>query len=432
MNFGPLKFINDKVMGTWLEKDRYRSEVDNYFEILDKCCAIFNASSSEKADVEEKLERIFNSETWRSMRDVDNIRIMPATLNPESLRIFQKAEDLRKATIHSKFQTIKYTYERDANIAVEDTEQNVDFALSYVKPEYRGRYTLIAMVRYLLEFELKIFEKRTDLVGGDETEYNHLIDGLVEGLNQHYEIESRDEQNMSLTTMVNTQTVDCFLMEQYLVYMDYLDRYITELDYYRMKKLEKESSIQKEMAELEENLARASQSEREKALIEWRKVTNSQKEEFSRLNRMEVLTEGKIKVLFNHIRTFDVIYSREDYLIKKGIKQKIPKSRYYINIYNEMIEKNIYHEKYLDNIQHKDNVHNTDYKYAPFFQNMDVTQAGWIKRPDFWVNGVRSVEEDDRKDHTVVDRLEFPNEEKEKSMFRTTMNKFPHFLNIDL
>lgn len=423
--------MDGKITGAWLEKERLANEVDRYFEILDHYCLDFPVPSQEKDAISEKLELLFNSETWRRMRRPENLRIMPGLLHSDSLRIFQKADNTKKVTIYEKFPTIKYTYEKDANLFVEDQDQHIDFALCYVRPEYRGRYTLIAMINFLLEVDLKIFNKQLHATNNNETEYNYLIEGLIEGLHKHYDIESEHESTMNFLRTLNPNTVDCYLMEKFLVYLDYLDYYMSEMSHCRRERLEKESMFQQELDDIENRLSKMSLSERDHTVQNLKEIAKVRQKELADLNRREILAEGKAKTVFDFIKKMDIIHNRDETLVKKGLKDKIPKSRYYINVYKDNIEKNIFNEKYLVNIEQRENVLETKHSTAPFFQNMDSTQAAWVRRPEFWINGLRPGEEIVRKDGTIVDKLTLPNEEKVKKIFRTTIENSKHFLNLD-
>ena len=409
--------------------------MDKYFQILDKYCSVFNIPAEEKDVVEEKLANIFDSQSWRNLRHKDQMRIVPQTLSSESLRVFKKAENIQKTTVHDKFRTIDYNYEKNAHLGLEDDalQQNVDFSLCYVKPEYRSRYTLIAQMLYILEVELKIFNRRVDIVNNDENEYDKILTGITQGLNRHYKLDDLHENQQELYKSLNPDTIDYIMLEKCLVYMDYLDRSMVEMEYYKNKKFEKQDLYEKISNEIDAKLQMLKPEERDKAMLDFRTKINLLRQENQALNRLEVLTEGKIKVLWDLIKDINIIYSLEDKLISMGMKVKIPKRRYYINVYKEHIEKNIFKEGYLQNIEGKPSLLETDYKTKyKLLQNLTNEQQQWYRRPDFWVNNLREIEGQEKRDGTVVDKLKLPNEEKIKSVFRSTIQSAPSFLKLDM
>lgn len=361
---------------------------------------------------------------------------MPSFLSSNTLRIFQKNENLKKEVIYEKLATMKYTYEHETHHFADDDDksQHTDFALCYTKPELRGRYTLIAMVYFLLEVELKILNKDLEVTDNDENEYKCLLNGIKEGLDRHYQIEPDHEEtmNMSKTINLNATIVDCYLLEKFLVHLDYLDTYLNEREDYNKLKGDAQQAVNNEMADLDEKIKFLGTAERHEMIMKWKKHNEEQKQMIADYKRLEILAEGKVRVMFDLLKNFDIVYDREELMVKKGLKQKIPKSRYYINFYNENIEKDIWKEKYATKLAARETIHETEYRHAPLFQNMDPTQAAWVKRPDLVLNGLRPTEELVRKDGTIVDKLIIPNEEKVKTVFRSTIDRIPHFLNTDL
>ena len=54
-------------------------------------------------------------------------------------------------------------------------------ALAYCLPEIKSKYSLVANIKYLLKVQYKKVYRRYNLTKNIESEYDYLINGLIEG-----------------------------------------------------------------------------------------------------------------------------------------------------------------------------------------------------------------------------------------------------------
>ena len=507
MQTGPLELVAGKIQGKWPEKQFIVLESKKCFNSLQRVCEFFGVrldttndnkqiSSSSKfkengrvdlmlgklSNIKARLISILASESYKYTRKIENMRILPETLNPYNLRIFKKIDNRQKQIVHDNLFTMKYDYEMNLNktpniqsktdqinnndnqiqkgIIKNEEKLNRDFAIVYVKPELKPKHSLIANAIYMLDCELKSFRLMTELVKNDRNEYDFLIDGMIEGINKHYSYDQEDqeylfelrEKEKELNSIHKNQTapstLDFIGIEKFILMLDQADRILDRIDYLKRRKdelvqnyeLRIDNRFQDVKNETRHGLGgRGSVGGRGSigGLGSLESNIGIEKQEFNdELQNIQVSSirlEKAMNLIVDQLVELDYKYEEDDMQdIKAGLKQKISKKRYYIHHTEQNFERNLQNERYRINQNQGIQLKDTPYVNAIIFKNLeqDNIQSAWIKTNDNYMYNLVKPDEL-RKDHTIVDKIILPNEERVRDKLLEQVGKTLNFKNLN-
>jgi len=430
--YGPVKIVNGKPTGIWAFDQREALESQKYSEIISKLTHYLDISLDVLDDLNLTLRTVVTSETYQYSRRPQNLRLIPDFLTALNLRVFAKPDNRDMPTVHNMYKTVKYDFEKTAfNTTKNKMHINKDFAVIYVNPKIAGKYSLIANIYYILDFELSVIDKKLELTNKSYTEYELLLRGLLDGLNKHYTLDEEDDAFLNKLREMQERPVDLIEMEKFLVFLDAIDQRLELLNETMNRKTEAIEQYKilttKKKAGYGRSYSFGEQRPDKDAMEKLQKeqLIESLKEEEQKIKQ-------ELKMLVQKLHSFNVNPSVEERLAAKGVKVKISRDRYYKPIIVENVDTNLYREKYRTNLTNYVDITKTKYYDAEFFKNAekDPTMLQWLRPPDLYVYDIKEAKLSKPED-LYVDPIIIPNEERERELLRSEIAKTIYFKKID-
>ncbi len=429
--YGPVKYVGGKPVGVLNFDQREGLESQKYSEIISRLTHYLEMSLGVLEDLNITLRTVMNSETYKYSRRAQNLRLVPEFITGLNLRVFTKPDNREMATIHDMYKTVTYDFEKTAFQKANIKTQNKDFAIIYANPKIGGKYSLIANIYYILEFESGVMDKQIEFVNKSATEYELLLRGLLDGLNKHYTLDEEDEFFLNQLREHEERPVDLIEMEKFFVFLDAIDQ--------RLELLSDTLNRKAEAIEQYKNFVNSKKGAFNRQYsfgdqqIDKDLVEKSQKEQLiESLKEQEQKIKQELRILVQRVHMFNVNPSVEERLAAKGVKVKISRDRYYKPIIVENVDTNLYREKYRTNLTNYVDITRTKYYNAEFFKNaeQDPTMLQWIKPPDLYAFDIKEARVSKPED-LFVDPIIIPNEEREKELLRSEISKTMYFKKIN-
>lgn len=435
--YGPIKITDEgKPVGLWSLEGRKLNECQRVKEILSRVTHYIEGRAySVLEDINLTIDKIFDSDTYKFSRLEENYRIVPVFLTSNNLRIFSKIDNRDMQIVYDEFKTINYDFEKtlkDKENDKEKAKRNKDFGMVYAAPKIGGKYSIIANLFFIMNYELKIITRKTDLTKGDESEYNVLVSGLADGLAKHYNLDPDDEDFMdNLREECKEQgkpvPIDILEMEKFFCILEGINLkldILSDIANLRNENLNALNQLNKEKYELMKTSSVSA--------LDPLKLKQTQLEDFKEMySRQEIKLKQDIKHLVSFLHKLNLTPSTEEKLALKGTKIKIEKERYFKPVVNEIVDDNLYREKYKKNLT---NYRELDPKLLEmeFFKNAqnDEVSRHWLKPKDLYVYDAKEAESN-KVDDLFVDPFLIPNEEREKELMRKQLSTQTYFKKIN-
>ena len=447
--------FDEKPRGVWPYEHMMLLEYTKYNDILLTMANHVGIDSTVNNHIGGLIDTIFYSETYKYSRRVENLRLVPEFLNPLSLRVFRKGDNREMRTVHDAYKTLNYDFEKTNYTREVAAGYNKDFALTYVFPQISGKYSLIANIMYLLQYEFSIFNRRVDVivdadkdkdkVRGEEVdkdlqhemnklsevekqaiaeeEYDSLVKGILGGLLKHHEIDEEDEAFLAHErekAKDNKQPVDFLQMETFFILLQAISSKIHKLS--EIRDSTKEGN----------NFLRANQSKEfthndtAKDIETYDRQRRMRNEELHRLDQEEEAVIREIRLLIDKVKDINLCPTLDEKGVVVGNKIKIARDRYFKPLFQPKTEKDLLQDKYKRKVTNYYKFDESKYKDYKLFEKPDETQAKWLQPDDLYVYDVKREHERKFPD-LYVDRIIVPGEIQEKKLIKASLIGMEYF-----
>ncbi|EAR95491.2 hypothetical protein TTHERM_00078950 (macronuclear) [Tetrahymena thermophila SB210] len=303
------------------------------------------------------------------------------------------------------------------------------FCFSYVVPEIKSKYSLVANIFYLIDVQFKSISAKYHLTNNDQEEYRQLITSLESGFKTHYKMDDQDikylREKYQDSKLVNRERKshipDFIKIEQFFIYLAQMER--------NLSLVEEKSNIftrildekQKEIKEFKEKMATGKPDE-----SEWRKIEQKWEPLTEKIMSDKKQIDQQIMKLLDELDKFETDFSYEESMNQEDQNQpnrkiQIKKDHLFVRPQGEQFSKYINdptYEKFLVDIL------DIPYKFDPAEQNpnmksvvknrrlpllekygdkeflqdanKDVLQKTWLNKEPLLISHMRPVKAEDR------------------------------------
>lgn len=433
--FGPVKITEDgKPAGLWSLEGRKLMESQRAKEILSRVTHYIEGRAySVLEDINISLNKILESDTYKYSRLEENYRLVPIFLTAKNLRVFFKLDNRDMQVVYNEFKTVKYDFEQTMKENdKEDVKKNKDFALVYAAPKIGGKYSMIANLFFILNYELKIIHRNTNLTNSDDNEYNFLVSGLSDGLAKHYNLDPDDEEFMDNLREESKESgkappVDLLEMEKFFCILEGINlklEMLSDIANLRNDNMTEINILNKKQNDIMKTSTNSA--------LDPIKLKRLQLERFREIYaEQELKVKQDIKHLVSFLHKLNLTPSAEEKLALKGTKIKIEKERYFKPVVKELIDDNLYREKYKKNLTNYMPIDPKllEYEFFKIAQNDEVSR-NWVNPKDLYVFDAKEAESN-KIDDLFVDPILIPNEEREKELLRKQLTNQTYFKKIN-
>lgn len=458
--FGEIKLIEGNLRGVWSkdkiffeERKKMETILNKLSDNLDEIYEIDNVTLTRRPEekikilqgitelqtkLSQTLSSILQSESYKYLRKTENLRISPHELELEHLRIFCNREQILEILLHGEFETLNFYYEiNDNQNKSPSNSPNLhynDYCLINVRPEIKSKYSLVAMVFYLMENESLLFER---LKGESPEILESLISGIREGFNKTYWLDNYDLEFLQLMhketvveqSFVKRKVPDLIKLEVFFYALQQINRNLDFMNLIKTNLEEKRLEKQRKINEFNRRVALA-ERDQIKSLNIGKKQCEKDYDQI--INEMSLRKDNQrvsCRRLFENLARFSIYYNFEELLLREdetqalNIKVKIPREKYFRPFLNEKWEYNLDDERYMKDLNETfryPEENNEKYRGAVFYFNApnDPIQQKWLEKRPFKVRNLREVHREE-KEGVLVEKI-MPNAEK---MLRNAIDK---------
>lgn len=301
-----------------------------------------------------------------------------------------------------------------------------DYCLAYVRPAVKSKYSLVAMVQYLLE-NSELFAER--LANENFENLQAMSEGIQEGFRRSYFIDNTDLeflQQMHKDTVVQASFIrkkvpDLIKLELFFYSLEQIEKNLKFLREIKQKLADSQLEKAQKIEEIQRKLAIASR-DAVKELNQRKKILEKEfdKEFEARCGLLRSQT-AKCRGLFEKLSNFSIFYNFEELLLREdenfleNAKVKVPQKKYFLPLLEEHWENDLENERFrkdLNEVFLRSEHGFEQYQGAVFFKNLDKDplQQTWVQKRPFFVSNLREVPREE-KDGVLVEKIR-PNAEK--------------------
>lgn len=416
--------FDEKPKGVWPYQHLMLLEERKYREILNTLAYSVGINDNIQKHLHEMLKIVFTSESYKYTRRLENLRLVPEFLNAQSLRVFSKGDNRDLTTVHEAYETVSYDFEKNNYARETPVRYNKDFALTYVFPQISGKYSLYANIKYLLQYEFILFERKIEVVNENSEEYDNLLKGILAGFLKHHAYDREDEAFLAheRERMKDLeQPVDIFEMEMFFMFLEAINWRLGKLGEIRDVTKEESTYLRENKKQSFTNMETAAEME---AYEKERRIKN---EELHRLNQEEEAIIREIRLVLDKLIDVNLCPAPNE---KEGNKVRVARDRYFKPLFPEKTEKEVYQDKYRKNVtNYMDLTQKEEYRDLEFIKNADPNQLRWLQQKDLYIYDIKK--EDNRKlPDLYVDKVIVPSAIQERKIIMDRSMKMDYFKTI--
>jgi len=225
--------------------------------------------------------------------------------------------------------------------------------------------------------------------------------------------------------------LDFIELEKYLLSLDQMDRIMDRIEFLHKMRIDVQIEYQDRIEKLKQALLSGGRVD-ESAGQRMQEDKNIVDYEIENIQIDLIRLEKALNFLIEWLIKLDINYYEDIKDLKTGAKVKIHKKRYYIHVYDETVERNLQHDRYKMLTNKGLNIKDTHHTNTSLYKDhhLDKFQSMWLNQQAQYVNKLQKPD-DLRKDHTLVDKIKLPNEEKAAEKMNETVMRTTYFKTIN-